>query len=101
MTATVEAAPVIVETIVEIAPAIVETIVTAAVAETIVAAAVAQAAPITEASELLQIETAPGKVAVEVPAERPQPVNRRRTRQLEVYVENEPLVQIETQHPKV
>lgn len=49
---------------------------------------------------LVQIETAQDKVAVETPTERPQPVIRRRARQLEVYVENEPLVQIETQNPK-
>ncbi len=48
-------------------------------------------------SGLVQIETSPDKIALPG-TERPQPVNRRRTRQLEVYVENEPLVQIETHH---
>ncbi|MFZ3017624.1 MAG: Rne/Rng family ribonuclease [Gallionella sp.] len=51
---------------------------------------------------LVQIETDPGKfsaVTEPVPAGN-QPVNRRRARQREVYVENEPLVQIETQHPQ-
>jgi hypothetical protein len=38
---------------------------------------------------------------IEEPVARPAPVNRRRARPLEVYVENEPLVQIETQNPKV
>ena len=53
-------------------------------------------------SELVQIETAREKLAavVEVVEARPQPVIRRRARQLEVYVENEPLQQIETQHSK-
>jgi hypothetical protein len=57
------------------------------------------ASPTTEG--LVQIETAPDKIAAVDTTPRSQPVNRRRTRQLEVYVENEPLVQIETQHPKV
>ncbi len=54
-----------------------------------------------EIEGLVQIETAPEKIAIVVDNQpRPQPVNRRRTRQLEVYVENEPLVQIETQRPQ-
>ncbi|OGS82657.1 MAG: ribonuclease G [Gallionellales bacterium GWA2_59_43] len=62
------------------------------------------AAPVAAVSDagLIQIETDPGKfsaVAETAPASN-QPVNRRRTRQREVYVENEPLVQIETQHPQ-
>jgi ribonuclease E len=61
-------------------------------------AVIAEAAVAVTADALVQIETVPGKIAVEAPAERPQPVNRRRTRPLEVYVENEPLVQIETHH---
>ena len=52
---------------------------------------------------LVQIETDPIKLNTVVqvaatPAERHAP--RRRARQHEVYVENEPLVQIETQHPQ-
>ena len=59
------------------------------------------AAPLTT-GDLFQIETAPEKIAAVVDTtQRPQPANRRRTRKLEVYVENEPLVQIETQNPKV
>ena len=52
------------------------------------------------APSLIQIETDPvklGTVAQGATAERHAP--RRRERQREVYVENEPLVQIETQHP--
>ena len=54
-----------------------------------------------EIEGLMQIETAPEKIAtaVDTPV-RPQPVIRRRARQLEVYVENEPLVQVETQNPQ-
>ena len=52
---------------------------------------------------LVQIETDPVKLSTvaqvtATPAERHTP--RRRERQREVYVENEPLVQIETQHPQ-
>jgi ribonuclease E len=50
---------------------------------------------------LVQIETDPGKLnaVANVEAVIPtQPAIRRRVRQHEVYVENEPLVQIETQH---
>jgi ribonuclease E len=52
---------------------------------------------------LIQIETDPVKLSTVVqvattPVERHIP--RRRARQREVYVENEPLVQIETQHPQ-
>lgn len=57
-------------------------------------------APVTAGVTLQQIETAPGKIVADTITDKPQPVVRRRTRQLEVYVENEPLVQIETQHPK-
>ncbi|MEO8331952.1 MAG: Rne/Rng family ribonuclease [Gallionella sp.] len=54
---------------------------------------------------LIQIETDPVKlstVATHIPSGyTDQPTaSRRRTRQREVYVENEPLVQIETQHPQ-
>ncbi len=85
--------------IAEPAPVITETAVaTPVIEETFVAPLVAtKSAATSELSELVQIETAPGKIAPDVPAERPQPVIRRRTRQLEVYVESEPLVQIETQ----
>jgi len=58
------------------------------------------AAPVVAGVTLQQIETAPGRIVADTVAAKPQPVVRRRTRQLEVYVENEPLVQIETQHPK-
>ena len=88
--------------------------VVAASAETaapVVTAAVVVTAPVVTAAVaietkpaaqgLVQIETAPSKVAAIVEAtERPAPVIRRRSRPLEVYVENEPLVQIETQNPK-
>ncbi|MDO8811697.1 MAG: Rne/Rng family ribonuclease, partial [Gallionella sp.] len=52
---------------------------------------------------LVQIETDPGKFSTlaNIPADNaPQSAIRRRTRQREVYVENEPLVQIETQRPQ-
>ncbi|MDO8264082.1 MAG: ribonuclease E/G, partial [Gallionella sp.] len=52
---------------------------------------------------LVQIETDPGKLQAiaNIPAGyADKPATRRRTRQHEVYVENEPLVQIETQHPQ-
>ena len=52
---------------------------------------------------LFQIETDPGKLNAVVnvePANPTPPTNRRRTRQREVYVENEPLMQVETQHPQ-
>jgi ribonuclease E len=57
----------------------------------------------TSGEELIQIETDPGKFSAVVnvqasPAEQHAP--RRRQRQREVYVENEPLVQIETQRPQ-
>jgi len=67
-----------------------------------VAAVVANKAPIASAGEgLVQIETDSGKLntVVNVPAgNQGQPASRRRARSYEVYVENEPLVQIETQH---
>ena len=80
-----------------VVPAAAEPVV-APVAEPVVTAAVN--APV--ASEgLFQIETAPEKIAaISETAPRSQPLIRRRTRQLEVYVENEPLVQIETQQSK-
>ncbi|MBK9160324.1 MAG: Rne/Rng family ribonuclease [Nitrosomonadales bacterium] len=68
-----------------------------------VAAAKPVAAPAVMSEGLVQIETAAEKlktvsaVVQEAPA---QPANRRRVRPREVYVENEPLVQIETQHPQ-
>ncbi|MDD2915654.1 MAG: Rne/Rng family ribonuclease [Gallionella sp.] len=52
---------------------------------------------------LVQIETDPGKFStvVNVPTEQAaQPTTRRRVRQKEVYVENEPLQQVETQRPQ-
>ncbi len=52
---------------------------------------------------LVQIETDPGKLQAiaNIPAGyTKEPVTRRRTRQHEVYIENEPLVQIETQRPQ-
>ena len=52
---------------------------------------------------LFQIETDPGKprVIASIPAGyTDEPATRRRTRQREVYVENEPLMQVETQHPQ-
>ncbi len=51
---------------------------------------------------LVQIETDPGKFSaiVEAAPVGTPPANRRRQRQREVYHENEPLVQIETQHPQ-
>jgi ribonuclease E len=52
---------------------------------------------------LIQIETDPSKfnASADIPADHaPQPTTRRRVRQREVYVENEPLVQIETQRPQ-
>ncbi|MBI3479026.1 MAG: Rne/Rng family ribonuclease [Nitrosomonadales bacterium] len=57
----------------------------------------------TSGHDLIQIETDPVKLSTvshvtTATAERPTP--RRRERQREVYVENEPLVQIETQHPQ-
>ncbi|MDH4216375.1 MAG: Rne/Rng family ribonuclease, partial [Gallionella sp.] len=59
------------------------------------------AAPRAAGEGLVQIETDPGKLQAiaNIPAGYTnEPVTRRRTRQHEVYVENEPLVQIETQH---
>ena len=60
------------------------------------------ATPVAASGEdLIQIETDPGKfsAAANIPvAEQPAP--RRRQRPREVYVENEPLVQIETQQPQ-
>ncbi|HEU0188421.1 MAG TPA: Rne/Rng family ribonuclease [Gallionella sp.] len=52
---------------------------------------------------LVQIETDPGKLQAiaNIPVGyADKPATRRRTRQHEVYVENEPLVQIETQRPQ-
>ncbi len=63
-------------------------------------AAPAAAAPVATGGEgLVQIETDPGKfnTVANVPAGNPGQ-SRRRSRQREVYVENEPLVQVETQH---
>ncbi len=75
-----------------------------AAAVEVVAAAPIETRKQAVADGLVQIETVASKVvaaAVDATTSRPQPVNRRRTRPLEVYVENEPLVQIETQHTKV
>jgi len=67
--------------------------------------AVVTPAPVakTSGNSLVQIETDPVKLSsvaqiTATPPERHTP--RRRERQREVYVENEPLVQIETQHPQ-
>ena len=52
---------------------------------------------------LVQIETDPGKLQpiANIPAGyADKPATRRRTRQHEVYVENEPLMQVETQRPQ-
>jgi ribonuclease E len=73
----------------------------AAVASKIVAPSVAAASR--GDGGLVQIETNPGKLQAisNIPAGYTnEPVTRRRTRQHEVYVENEPLVQIETQRPQ-
>ncbi|OGS90878.1 MAG: ribonuclease G [Gallionellales bacterium GWA2_60_18] len=66
---------------------------------------VAASAPVAAASGkgLIQIETDPGKfnTVVSAPSSHTeQPAPRRRQRQREVYAENEPLVQIETQRPQ-
>lgn len=68
--------------------------------------AIVASAPVakTPGNGLVQIETDPIKLSTvaqftATPAERHTP-RRRRERQREVYVENEPLVQIETQHPQ-
>jgi len=79
-------------------PAIVAANLPAAVSPAPVATKTPGASP-----SLVQIETDPIKLNTVVqvaatPAERHAP--RRRARQHEVYVENEPLVQIETQHPQ-
>jgi ribonuclease E len=103
--AAVETAPVLAESAVMAAPTA-EPIAAAVVIQTEAAvtppvAAPEVAAPVikiaTPAGELVQIETAPHKIVPVETKPSAQPVNRRRTRQLEVYVENEPLVQIETQ----
>ncbi len=61
----------------------------------------AAAVPAAAGEGLVQIETDPGKFVAAAPAPAPeQPAPRRRQRPREVYVENEPLVQIETQHPQ-
>jgi hypothetical protein len=62
-------------------------------------------APVAASSgeNLVQIETDQGKLqaVANIPAGyADKPATRRRTRQHEVYVENEPLVQIETQRPQ-
>ena len=49
---------------------------------------------------LVQIETDPSKFTAAAPVPEQPAAPRRRQRQREVYVENEPLVQIETQHPQ-
>ncbi|OGT25293.1 MAG: hypothetical protein A3K00_08775 [Gallionellales bacterium RIFOXYD2_FULL_52_7] len=100
MPSNMAAAPVVAvaaSVIVEAVTPVVAEVVTETVAAPVVNAFVAVE---TKSAGLVQIETAPHKVSTEVPVERPQPVIRRRPRQLEVYVENEPLVQIETQNTK-
>ncbi len=79
--------------------------VAAAAASDIIAPMVASeiAAPGATGEGLVQIETDPGKLQAiaNIPAGyTDEPVTRRRTRQREVYVENEPLVQVETQRPQ-
>jgi hypothetical protein len=67
------------------------------------AAAAAPAVKTSGSEGLLQVETDPGKVAMvgSASAAHSQPsASRRRARQHEVYVENEPLVQVETHLPK-
>ena len=77
-----------------------------AATQPVAAAAAAQApSPVAASGEgLVQIETDPGKFSTlaNIPADNTaqQPATRRRQRQREVYVENEPLVQIETQRPQ-
>jgi ribonuclease E len=89
-------------------PAVMEPTLPAVVAESLPAVMAPAATPAPAAAKapdtgpsLVQIETDPIKLNTVVqvaatPAERHAP--RRRARQREVYVENEPLVQIETQH---
>jgi ribonuclease E len=64
-------------------------------------AAATPVAPVMQVNgeRLIQIETDPSKFSLvaHVPNSEPQPATRRRQRQREVYVESEPLVQIETQ----
>ncbi|MDD5300202.1 MAG: Rne/Rng family ribonuclease [Gallionella sp.] len=76
----------------------------AAPQQSVAAAVVNKAPPASSSGEgLVQIETDPGKfnTLANIPADNAaQPATRRRARQREVYVENEPLVQIETQRPQ-
>jgi hypothetical protein len=61
-------------------------------------ARIAETAPV---ANLTQIETDPNKaakIAYHAPMHGQQHAPRRRERKREVYLENEPLVQIETQH---
>jgi ribonuclease E len=87
--------PIVAEPVKILTPAVVITDVATKVAVPVVAKS------LVETPVLVQIETKHDIVAppVEQPFERAQPVIRRRARKLEVYVENEPLVQIETQKP--
>ena len=79
---------------------------TAATQPAVAAAVVHEAAAPKAASSsegLVQIETDQGKLQAiaNIPANYAnEPATRRRTRQREVYVENEPLVQVETQRPQ-
>jgi ribonuclease E len=62
-------------------------------------ASVVNATPVAEVNALIQIETDSNKVTPLPSDQHIQAAStRRRARQREVYVENEPLVQIETQH---
>jgi ribonuclease E len=84
----------------EISAPVVETVAGEIPAPAAVPAAVVEASG---GEGLIQIETDPGKqqAIANIPAGyADKPATRRRTRQREVYVENEPLVQIETQHPQ-
>ncbi|MDP1594296.1 MAG: Rne/Rng family ribonuclease [Gallionella sp.] len=92
----------VVETAAPVVATPVETIAPAPVVAAPVVAAPVAAAPVAAGETLQQVETAPAKLAAvaNTVVAKAQPVVRRRTRQLEVYKENEPLVQIETQHPK-
>ena len=90
----------------EPASAVAQPVVEAVPAEVESAAAVSQpVVPVVSAATgegLIQIETDPAKFSavVQAPVSSQAPAPRRRQRSREVYVENEPLVQIETQRPQ-
>ena len=70
--------------------------------DSVVSQPAAAAVSVATGEELIQIETDPAKFStiIQAPAVRQGAAPRRRQRSHEVYVENEPLVQIETQHPQ-